>query len=111
MKKYAAAFGLFGFFASVVLALLGDAPLPTVLRSAFLWGVTFAVLGLFLGRTVAVLLHEAGIQEIGESGGGERDPALKERQAGDESGEEALSPRKKSSGERTPEPIETDEVE
>lgn len=64
MKRFVAGFALLGFAAALVVGLTGDAEITSVINSAMLWGITFAVLGYFLGRTAGVLLSEAGISDV-----------------------------------------------
>ncbi len=113
MKKYAAVFALFGFCASTVFALWGEAPLEAVLRSGLLWGVTFGVIGVFLGHTASVLLSEGGIADPGDDPRGtENEPESGHESALEaEDGEESPEISERSSDKRSPKPIETDEVE
>ena len=89
MKRFVAGFALLGFAAAVVVGLTGDAEITSVIQSALLWGITFAVLGYFLGRTAGVLLSEAGIPDVeaaaeGPSGGEPEGEAVGEQALNDE---------------------------
>ena len=107
MTRYAAIFGLFGFMASIVVALVGQAPWESTVRSALLWGATFAVIGMFLGRTAAVLLGESGPQTEGSTQPEERDGNNPKEDV--QSTEESRG--KNPWGDRAAEPIGTDEAE